>query len=387
MQLERDSFVLDLPLLWTTAILLIFGLVMVLSTTMYPSEIASNNVWTLFARHLMFLGIALLLSVLVFYLAARRDVFTLLLENNTLFLVLCFGLLILTLSSYFGHEVNGSRRWLAFGFFSVQPSEILKLVLVIYLTRHLAAKNQDYRTSMSAMVLLLAPLAVSALLLVSQPDYGSIVVLFAVALGMLFIAGTNLLRLSSIAGLIATALGLLLVVSDYRVERVLIFLDPWQDQLGAGYQLTQSLIAVGSGSWFGVGLGGGMQKLGFLPQVHTDFVFPVIAEELGFIGVLTVVVLFFLLVTRCFQIARRAEKVKFATGGFFCYGIGIWLGLQAFINMAMTVGILPTKGITLPLFSFGGSSMVVTGISLALVQWVHHETCRRGTVMAPYRAR
>ena len=204
---------------------------------------------------------------------------------------------------------------------------------------------------------------------------------------MLFVAGTRLRVFGTIAALVIVPLGILLVVSDYRVERLLVFMDPWQDRWDSGYQQVQSMIAVGSGSWFGVGLGGSMMKLGFLPKVHTDFVVPIIAEELGFFGVLTVVFLLFLLVLRCFQIARRAEKTGFVAGGLFCYGIGILLGLQVFINTAMAVSILPPKGITLPLFSFGGSSMVVIVMSLALVQWVHHETCQRGKAIAPYRAR
>ncbi len=390
MQLKRHSFALDLPLLWVTAVLLVFGLLMLLSTSMFPSETSLDfgSPWTLFFRQLMFLGLALVLSVLLFYVAASHRAFSLLLGHSFFLLAFCCGLLAMTLSERFGYEeVNGSTRWLDLGIFLVQPSEILKLVLVIYLTYCLTAGNQNYRSSVLATLCLLAPLVVLASFLAFQPDFGSIVVLFAVALGMLFVSGIKLRVLGVIAVLVIVPLGILLVTSEYRLERVLTFLDPWQDRWDTGYQLVQSMIAVGSGSWFGVGLDGSMMKLGYLPQAHTDFVFPVIAEELGFFGVLTVVVLFFLLVVRCLQIARRAEETGFMTGGIFCHGVGIWLGLQTFINMAMTVGILPTKGITLPLFSFGGSSMVVTLMSLALVHWVHHETCRRGKAMAPYRAR
>jgi cell division protein FtsW len=270
--------------------------------------------------------------------------------------------------------VNGSVRWINTGLFNLQVSEPAKLMILVYLASYLARHGDEVRTQLSGFIKPLVILALAAVLLLLEPDFGATVVLMATAMGMIFVAGVRLWQFSGMLGLAGLSLGGLAVSSPYRMERLTTFLNPWADPFDSGFQLTQSLIAIGRGEWFGVGLGASIQKLFYLPEAHTDFVFAVLAEELGLFGVFTVIALYVLVVWRAFVIAARAEKGGNAFAALLAWGIGIWFGLQAFINMGVNMGLLPTKGLTLPLMSYGGSSMVVMCAAVALLLRVDFET-------------
>jgi cell division protein FtsW len=283
-------------------------------------------------------------------------------------------LLVLVLIPGVGHVVNGSRRWLGVGTLSFQPSEFMKLGLVIFMAAHLARHADAVRTSLRGFGKPLLLLAGVSALIVVEPDFGSTAVLAVTVLGMLFIAGMRLWPFAALLALVGSALAVLALAAPYRLERLTSFTNPWADPFGSGFQLTQALIAFGRGGWFGVGLGGSVQKLNYLPEAHTDFVFAVLAEELGLFGTLGVIALFALVIARAFAVAWRAERLGHAFAAYLAYGIALWLGLQTLINMGVNMGVLPTKGLTLPLLSYGGSSLVVTLAACALLLRVDYET-------------
>ena len=289
--------------------------------------------------------------------------------------LLLFGLLLLTLVLVpgVGREVNGSMRWIGFGLFNLQPSEPMKLFVILYVAGYLVRRAHEVRGALLGFLKPVAVLALIAMLLLLEPDYGATVVLFATALGMLFLGGVPLLVFAGWVLVIGSLLGLMVVAAPYRVERLLSFVDPWDDPFGKGFQLTQALIAIGRGEWFGVGLGNSVQKLFYLPEAHTDFLFAVLAEELGLAGVAVVMALFGFLVWRCFAIAARAEAVGRFYHGYVAYGIGLLIALQALVNIGVNTGMLPTKGLTLPLMSYGGSSLIVHCIAVGLLLRVDHE--------------
>ncbi|MGR6034205.1 MAG: putative lipid II flippase FtsW [Candidatus Nitrosoglobus sp.] len=289
-------------------------------------------------------------------------------------LLLGIGLLLLVLIPGIGLEVNGSRRWLAIGPIRLQPSELGKLFMVIYLSGYLVRRSHEVRTTMRGFLFPVGIFIVVGLLLLLEPDFGAMVVLFATILGMLFLGGTRLWYFLLLVVLGGIGLAVLAWHSPYRMERLTSFLDPWADPLNSGYQLTQALIAFGRGEWLGVGLGDSIQKLFYLPEAHTDFLYAVVAEELGLVGSLAVIVLFVVLVYRALMIGRAAEQIGHAFGGYLAYGFGIWIGIQAFINLGVNMGMLPTKGLTLPLMSAGGSSSIVTCIAVAFILRVDFET-------------
>ena len=283
------------------------------------------------------------------------------------------GLLVLVLVPGVGRVVNGSMRWIGFGLFNLQPSEPMKLFVILYMAGYLVRRAAEVRASLWGFFKPVVMLGLIALLLLLEPDYGATVVLFATALGMLFLGGVPLVGFVAWVAVIGALLGVMVLAAPYRVERLLSFVNPWEDPFGSGFQLTQALIAFGRGEWFGVGLGSSIQKLFYLPEAHTDFLFAVLAEELGFAGVTVVMVLFGFLVWRCFSIAARAEAAGRFYHGYVAYGIGLLLALQAFVNIGVNMGVLPTKGLTLPLMSYGGSSMVVHCIALGLLVRIDHE--------------
>lgn len=296
-----------------------------------------------------------------------------------LLLMVAFGLLVVVLIPGIGKEVNGSIRWIGVGPINVQVSEIAKLFALIYvagyLKRHGAElQTADIKTSTLALARPMGVLAILAVLLLLEPDFGSVVVLMATALGMVFLAGVNLWQFGALQVGTAAVMAALILSSPYRQDRVLSFLWPWDDPFGKGYQLAQSLIAIGRGELFGVGLGQSVQKLFYLPEAHTDFLFAVLAEELGLVGILAIIALFMTLVVRAFGIGRRAERLGMTFSAYLAYGIGLWFGIQALFNMGVNMGVLPTKGLTLPLMSYGGSSVVVMCVALAVLLRVDVET-------------
>ena len=282
-------------------------------------------------------------------------------------------LLFLVLVPGIGYEVNGSRRWIRLGVMNLQVSEPARLCFIVYLAGYLVRRNKSVREEFLGFLRPMLLLSVACVALLAEPDFGAAVVLLATALIMLFVAGARFRDFLVFSGLAVFAMAALAISSPYRVRRLTGFLDPWADPFDSGFQLVQSLIAIGRGEWFGVGLGNSVQKLFYLPDAHTDFVFAVLAEEFGLLGSLIVIGLFFALLWRIFAIARRAVSAERYFEAYLAVGVGSWLGIQAFINLGVNMGLLPTKGLTLPLISYGRSSMIVTMVALALLFRIHHE--------------
>ncbi len=290
-----------------------------------------------------------------------------------LMLLAGLALLLLVLVPAVGHEVNGSRRWIRFGIINLQVSEPARLCFIIYLAGYLVRRSKAVRDEFMGFLrpMLLLSLACAALL--AEPDFGAAVVLVATALTMLFVAGARIRDFLLFFSVAAVGMASLAVASPYRMQRLTSFLDPWSDPFDSGFQLTQSLIAIGRGEWLGVGLGNSVQKLFYLPEAHTDFVFAVFAEEFGLLGSLALIGVFLALLWRIFNLAVRAVNAERFFEAYIAIGLGTWLGLQAFINVGVNMGILPTKGLTLPLVSYGRSSLIVTMIAIALLLRIHHE--------------
>ncbi len=363
-----NSICLDKVLLLISMALLLFGLVMMTSASLHLGEKVAGDALYYPLRQLVHLSLGLIVASAAFFIPLAFF------EKTGQWLFIGgLVLLLLVLIPGLGAKVNGSIRWLAVGGFRLQVAEVIKLISLIYMAGYLVRHNNTVQTSVKGMARPLFLLAFACALLLQQPDFGSAAVIVACALLMMFLAGARLWQFG-VLGLSLVAMAVLLVVfSPYRMQRVTSFTNPWADPLGSGYQLTQSLIALGTGEWNGVGLGSGVQKLFYLPEGHTDFLFAVIGEELGFIGSVTVIALFGLFVWRAFRIGQLAEKMGQQFSAFLAYGIGIWFALQAFINIGVNMGVLPTKGLTLPLISYGGSSMIIMCAAVALLQRVHHE--------------
>ncbi len=299
---------------------------------------------------------------------------------GSLMLVGAFGLLIVVLIPAIGDSVNGARRWLDFGPVGFQPSELARVMVLIYVASYCVRQHQALGTSFSGFFRPMLLVVIAAVLLLLEPDFGATVVLTATTLGVLFIAGARMRDLIVVGVIAGGALATLIWSSAYRLERLLCWLNPWEDALDCGYQLVNSYIAIGSGTWFGVGLGQGVQKLHYLPEPHTDFIFAVLAEEIGLLGASLVIGLFALLVYRCFEIGRRALDSGMLFHGLLSVGIGLSLGIQASISIGVNTGILPTKGLTLPLISYGRTSIVVTLFMLGLLFRISSEV---GRAMSP----
>jgi len=359
----------DRGLLFAVVALLGLGLIMVGSASISIAASKLDQPLFYFNRQLIFAFIGLGLAW--FVMTVRLSVWR---EMAPLLLFIGVGLLILVLIPGIGREVNGSRRWLPLGPVNVQVAEIIKLFSIIYVADYLQRHHGQLKGSFFKVFGPLVLLGMAAVLLLLQPDMGSVVVILSTVLAMLFLGGA---RLDVFAALIAILGGLFTVLvwlAPYRMQRLQSFMDPWADPFGSGFQLTQALIAFGRGDWLGVGLGSSMQKLFYLPEAHTDFLYSILAEELGLMGAMSVLVLFFIFIWRALAIGRAAEMSGQVFGSQIAYGIGIWLGIQACVNMGVNMGALPTKGLTLPLMSYGGSSLVLVCISIALLFRVDLET-------------
>ena len=359
----------DYWLVFTVLALALLGLVMVSSASITFADREIGRPFYYAIRQTIYIGVGVVAGMLLFKVRLVD------LERMGMALLLtAFALLLLVLVPGVGVEVNGASRWISAGLFRMQVSEPAKLFFIIYLASYLARHGEEVRTQISGFLKPLGLLAIAALLLLLEPDFGATVVLAAIVMGMIFMAGVKLLQFGGMLGLGAVLMTGMAVSSPYRMKRLTTFVDPWADPFDSGFQLTQSLIAIGRGEWFGVGLGASIQKLFYLPEAHTDFVFAVLAEELGLLGVCTVIVLYAVLVWRAFVIAAQAVKAENFFASYLAYGIGIWFGLQSFINIGVNMGLLPTKGLTLPLMSYGGSSMVVMCAAVALLLRIDHET-------------
>lgn len=351
--------------------LLLLGLVMVYSASVSIAERATGNSLHYLVRHIVSVVLGVTGMLIVMRTRAR------LWETLGPYLLLIgIALLVIVLLPGIGVRVNGSSRWLSLGFVNLQPSELMKLFMVVYAAGYLARKQEELRFFTQGILMLSIVLAVIGMLLLQEPDLGSVVVISLTVFVMLFLGGVRFWHFTAVVSAGLGGMALLTYISPYRMARFTGFLDPWADPFNTGFQLTQALIAFGRGEWLGVGLGASIQKMFYLPAAHTDFLFAVLAEELGLLGVLTVMVLFAIIVWRAFSIARRAEINGQVYAARLAQGIGLLLGMQAMINMGVNMGALPTKGLTLPFVSYGGSSMIVSCLAVGLLLMIEREQRR-----------
>ncbi len=371
----------DMVLLWSALALLFTGLVMVYSASIATAEGSRTTGYQpayFLIRHGVFLTIALVAGAFAFQVPTKtwQEWAPWLFMIGVIFLavVLVPGL---------GRSVNGSRRWISLGVANLQPSELMKLFAVLYAADYTVRKMAFMHDLKKAFLPLAAAMVVVAALLLREPDFGAFVVIVSISMGILFLGGLRARLFAILIAVLVVAFLIMIWTSPYRRERLLGFMDPWQDAFGKGYQLSHALIAFGRGEFFGVGLGASVEKLFYLPEAHTDFLLAVIAEELGFAGVLAVIFFFALLVHRIFLIGRQAVALDRLYPALVAMGIGIWFGVQAFINMGVNMGLLPTKGLTLPLMSFGGSGVVANCIALGIllrVDWENRQLMRGAKV-------
>ncbi|MEZ8285290.1 cell division protein FtsW [Vibrio splendidus] len=359
----------DRQLVWIALGLMLTGLVMVTSASFPISARLTDQPFHFMFRHAIFLVLALIVSSVILQIPMKRWF-----QYSMYLLGLSFFLLIVVLAV--GKSVNGASRWIPLGLFNLQPAEVAKLSLFIFMAGYLVRKQDEVRkTFFGGFGKPIMVFGAFAVLLLGQPDLGTVVVMLVTLFGMLFIAGAKLSQFIAlmVAG-IAAVVGLI-VIEPYRVRRVTSFWEPWNDPFGSGYQLTQSLMAFGRGDWMGQGLGNSVQKLEYLPEAHTDFVFAVLAEELGFVGVTLVLILIFSLVLKAILIGKKAFENDQLFSGYLAFGIGIWFAFQTLVNVGAASGIVPTKGLTLPLISYGGSSLIVMSVAVSMLLRIDHE-CR-----------
>jgi cell division protein FtsW len=363
----------DQQLVWVTLALMLWGLVMVYSASiaMPDNPRFANYAQTHFlVRHIASLFVAFVAALLAFQVPLNTWE-----KVAPWVFVLSLVLLILVLIPFIGKGVNGARRWISLGVMNFQPSELAKFGVLLYAANYMVRKmevKEKFFTSVAPMGI---AVAVVGLLLLAEPDMGAFMVIAVIAMGILFLGGVNARMFFLIALVLVVAFGLMIAMSEWRRERIFAYLDPWSEKhaLGKGYQLSHSLIAIGRGEIFGVGLGGSVEKLHWLPEAHTDFLLAVIGEEFGFVGVLVVIGLFMWLTRRLMYIGRQAIAMDRIFSGLLAQGVGIWMGFQSFINMGVNLGALPTKGLTLPLMSYGGSAILMNLVAIAVVLRVDYE--------------
>jgi len=369
--LPRGVLPFDPWLLLATVALVLIGFVMITSASM---DVAAKNFGSagfFIVRH----GSFMLLAIIGAAIAVRVPV-RVWEKYSVPLLFVGLVLLILVLIPGIGREVNGSRRWIGLGPVNLQASEIAKVCMVLFMGGYLVRRLGEVRSSWWGVIKPAFPLALYMFVLIMEPDYGATVVLVGTVMGMIFLGGMRPLQFFILVGVAGSLVSALAVSQSYRMERLKSFTDPWADPFGSGYQLSQAQIAFGRGEWFGTGLGNSVQKLFYLPEAHTDFVYSVLAEEFGMIGALIVCALYAVLVARMFLIGRQAEKQKQFFMAYISYGFGFIIAGQAMINIGVNVGALPTKGLTLPLLSYGGSSLLVCCGMIAIVQRVDYELKR-----------
>ncbi len=363
----------DQVLLWVTVALLAFGVVMVYSASiaMPDNPRFARYAHTHFlTRHVLSLAVAFLTALIAFQIPMQVWE-----KYAPWIFVVSLILLILVLVPFIGKTVYGARRWISLGFMNFQPSELAKFAVLLYASDYMVRKMDVKEKFFRAVLPMAAAVAVIGLLLLAEPDMGAFMVIAVIAMGILFLGGVNARMFFLIAAVMVVAFGLMVMLSDWRRERIFAYLDPWSEKhsLGKGYQLSHALIAIGRGEIWGVGLGGSVEKLHWLPEAHTDFLLAVIGEEFGLIGVLVVIGLFLWMTRRIMHIGRQAIALERLFAGLVAQGVGIWMGFQAFINMGVNLGALPTKGLTLPLMSYGGSAILMNLVALAVVLRVDYE--------------
>jgi len=368
----RSMLTFDISLAWTGLMLLALGVVMVYSASIAMAEANAHTgyrPWYFLVRHAIFVGVGLVAASVAFQVPVKVWQ-----RLAPVLFVIGFALLIAVLVPGIGKSVNGARRWISLLVVNIQPSEFVKLAAVLYAASYavrkaafLHAEQPLKQTLLRGFAPLFAVMVATGWLLVQEPDFGALVVIVAIAFGILFLGGLDWRLFMGLAMLLPVALTAVMIAAPYRLQRLSGFMDPWSDPLNKGYQLSHSLIAFGRGEWVGVGLGSSVEKLLYLPEAHTDFLLAVIAEELGFLGVTLVLALFVWLLYRTYAIGRQAERLERPFAALCAWGIGVWIGVQTFINVGVNMGVLPTKGLTLPFLSFGGSGIVANCVALAIL--------------------
>ncbi len=367
----------DSGLLWAALLLLTLGLVMVYSASISMAEASKftgGRAGYFLQRHAAFILVGAIGGMLAFQVPLRVWQ-----QSSPWLFMAGVALLVVLLVPGLGREVNGARRWLSLGFATVQPSEFIKLGVVLYAADYTVRKLALMHSLRHGLVPMLAVMLVVGWLLLREPDFGAFVVIAAIATAILFLGGMNARWFAALLAMMALGFVILVLFSPYRMQRIFGFMDPWSDPFGRGYQLSHALIAFGRGEWFGVGLGASVEKLLYLPEAHTDFLLAVIAEELGFAGVLVVIVLFSWLVLRAFAIGRQAVVLERPYAALVAQGVAVWIAVQTLINMGVNMGVLPTKGLTLPLMSFGGSGLLANCTALAVllrIDWENRQLMR-----------
>ena len=352
----------DLVLLLLSVMLMGIGLVAIASASIEYGDFHFGNPWHHTQRHAFYLIIGLAAGGVAYMCPTAT------LERiSPGLLFLAFAFLILVLMPGIGHEVNGAQRWLSLGLVTIQPSEFAKLALLLYAAGYLVRQEDAVRQHWSGLARLIGVLSVVAFLLLLEPDFGTTVIAIGMTVGMMFLAGARLLYVLMMVVTVAVAFTILVVSAPYRLQRLTAYQDPWADPFGSGFQLVQSLIAFGQGEWWGVGLGNSVQKLFYLPEAHTDFVFSIWAEETGLVGAITVIALFAMLIARILQTGWGAATQGHRFDAYVCFGVALMFSGQAFVNMGASSGLLPTKGLTLPFISYGGSSLIVSCVLLGIV--------------------
>ncbi len=348
------------------------GVVMIASSSIAIADGQHVGPFHYLFRHLVFLGLGIGLCAVMMRIELvrfERHAFTLL-----LFAVIA---LLLVFVPGLGMRINGARRWVRFGIAGFQSVELVKLLFVVYMASYLVRQRESVQGQLLGVIKPIGVAGVLVVLLLLQPDFGSAALIIAITVGMVWLGGARFRNLIVLGSLAMPALAWAALTQDYRVKRLTSFMDPWQHPFDDGFQLTQALIAIGRGEWFGVGLGASVQKLFYLPEAHTDFIFAVIAEELGFFGILVVLCLFALLVGRAFMLGLQAVERGQRFAGYCAFGIGLWLGLQTLVSIGVNLGVLPTKGLTLPLISSGGSSVLMTCAAIGMLLRVSYEVTRQ----------
>ncbi len=371
----------DQTLMWMTLLMLGLGVVMVYSASIAIAEASRASGYQAsyyLVRHALFVGAGVMAALVAFQVPLRVW------QQAAPWLFLVGAVLLaLVLVPGIGREVNGSKRWLSLYFVNLQPSEFMKLFVVLYAADYTVRKAVHMDSLRRGFLPMLMVMLVVGGLLLREPDFGAFVVITVIAMGILFLGGMNWKLFAGLMMLLLAGFVLLILASPYRLQRVIGFMDPWADPYGTGYQLSHALIAFGRGEWFGVGLGASVEQLFYLPEAHTDFLLAVIAEELGFVAVMAIVLAFAWIVMRAFAIGRRAAMLERHFAALVANGIGIWIGVQAIVNIGVNTGTLPTKGLTLPLLSFGGSAIAATCCSIAVllrVDWENRQIMRGHTV-------
>lgn len=359
---------LDKWLIGAVMALAIIGLLMVTSSSIMMASSHYHQPFHFLIRQGIYLMMGLVATLITIRIPSETWQ-----KLSVPLLLLCILMLVCVLIPGIGKSVNGSRRWLSIGPIGVQVSEIAKLVMIMYIAGYLVRHRNNVEQKMTGFINPMLVLALVATLLLREPDFGATVVIAGTVMALLFLAGVKLRYYAILLSMVILALALLAISSPYRVARLTAFLDPWADQFDSGYQLTQSLIAFGRGGWFGVGFGESVQKLFYLPEAHTDFLFAVLSEETGLLGIVVVLALYSILVYRGMKIAYTAYNSERFFAAWVAYGISFWLGLQVFINIGVNAGLLPTKGLTLPLLSYGGASIIINCVAIGLLIRIDYE--------------